>query len=199
MIKTEVLGQGPEDKQQVRVLNRILTLTKNGVEYEADPRHAEIVIQDLGLKDAKGVVATGTKEEGMTKPDHEEKLQPYKATEYRAITARLNYLSSDRPDISFAVKELARSMSDPSYGCWDKLKRLGRYLITKPRAVIHFPYQSFPESLRIYSDADWAGCKVSRDLPLEECYASESIPSRPGAKHKACLHSAPEKVSFTQP
>ena len=139
-----------------------MTLTKDGVEYEADPRHAEIVISDLGLKEAKGVVAPGNKEEGTTSADHEDKLAPIKATEYRAITARLNYLSPDRPDISFAVKELARSMSEPTVGSWEKLKRLGRYLITRPRMIIHFPYQNCPKCLRVYTDADWAGCKVSR-------------------------------------
>ena len=55
-IKTQVLGPGPEDLQQVRVLNRVLTWTKEGIHYEADPRHAEIVAEQLGLRDAKGVV-----------------------------------------------------------------------------------------------------------------------------------------------
>ena len=40
----------PRNGSKVRVLNRILTWTKAGVRYEADPRHAEIVIKDLLLK-----------------------------------------------------------------------------------------------------------------------------------------------------
>lgn len=70
-LKTHVLGPDKEDLKQVRVLNRVLTWSSEGTSYEADPRHAEIVINDLGLKDAKGVVAPGTKEEGTTKTDHE--------------------------------------------------------------------------------------------------------------------------------
>ena len=53
-------------------------------------------------------------------------------------------------------------MSSPSKGCQDKLKRLGRYLITKPRAVIEFPWQEPQQNLKVYSDADWAGCKDTR-------------------------------------
>ena len=48
----------------------------------------------------------------------------------------MNFLVADRPDVAYAVKELARSMSAPTRGCWDRLKRVGRYLLNKPRAVI---------------------------------------------------------------
>ena len=45
----------PEDLQQVKVLNRILTWDKHGISHEAGPRHVEIVPDELALKDAKGV------------------------------------------------------------------------------------------------------------------------------------------------
>ena len=98
----------------------------------------------------------GTKEEGRTKDDHERKLTESKASEYRAMTARLNYLTSDRPDIAFSVKELARTMSSPTEGCWERLKRLGRYLVTRPHARITFPWQNSPKVIQTYTDADWA-------------------------------------------
>ena len=37
---------------------------------------------------------------------------------YRAIAARANYLSQDRSDIQFAVKELSRKMSNPNELDW---------------------------------------------------------------------------------
>ena len=49
------------------------------------------------------------------------------AKKYRGIAARLNYLSPDRMDIGFAVKEAARNMSKPLIGDWAKLNRIGRY------------------------------------------------------------------------
>ena len=42
-------------QQQVRILNRLLTWTKNGIEYEADQRHADIIIKQLGLTASKPV------------------------------------------------------------------------------------------------------------------------------------------------
>ena len=43
-----------------------------------------------------------------------------------------------------------------------RLKRLVRYLVGRPRAVMRFEWQDMPEILDVYSDANWAGCKVSR-------------------------------------
>jgi hypothetical protein len=33
----------------VRILNRVITWTEHGVEYEGDQRHAEIIIKQMGL------------------------------------------------------------------------------------------------------------------------------------------------------
>ena len=45
----------------MRILNRIVTFTKKGVLYEADPRHHELMLRNLGLGDAKGCVTPGVK------------------------------------------------------------------------------------------------------------------------------------------
>ena len=44
--------------------------------------------------------------------------------EFRALAARANYLALDRPDIQFAVKEVARRMATPRVDDWILLKRL---------------------------------------------------------------------------
>ena len=78
-------------------------MTKDGIKYEADPRHAEIVIDEVGLEDAEGVGSPGTKEEGTTNDDNEDKLDEYHSSRYRATVARLNYRTPDRPDIAFTA------------------------------------------------------------------------------------------------
>ena len=44
---------GPEDKydKSVRLLNRIIEWTPEGIRYEADQRHAELILKDMGVKD----------------------------------------------------------------------------------------------------------------------------------------------------
>ena len=43
------LGPGPQDDKEARVLNRVVRWTKEGLEYEADPRQAEKLLRDLRL------------------------------------------------------------------------------------------------------------------------------------------------------
>ena len=156
-LTVEVLGPNAGQQAEVRVLNRALRWTQQGVEYEADPRHVEIMTKQLGLNEAKVAVTPGTKEEGRTKTAHEQELDEPKTYEYRAITARGNYLAPDRPDIAVAVKELAKRMSKPTEGDWERLKHLGRYLKGRPRMVHLFEWQGVPTEPKIFTDADWAG------------------------------------------
>ena len=81
------------------------------------------------------------------------------ATSYRAISARANYLAQDRTDIQYAVKEVCRAMSAPTKGDLRKLRRLGRYLIERPRVVIKYRLQGKTREMNGYSDSDWAGCR----------------------------------------
>ena len=108
-----MLGPDPRDPKEVRVLNRILTWSEEGIKYEADPRYVEIALKELKLENAKTVSTSGTREEGRTKTNNEEELSSEEASQYRGPTARLNFLAADRPDIAYAVKELARTMSKP--------------------------------------------------------------------------------------
>ena len=62
-IKVEVLGDKKEESQELRILNKVVRLTEAGIELEADPRHAEIVIKDLGLEHAKASRTPGSKDE----------------------------------------------------------------------------------------------------------------------------------------
>jgi hypothetical protein len=194
-VKVDTLGPDPRrHKQEVRVLNSVLCWENGGITYEADPRHAEMVIRDLGLENAKPVNTPGTREEAnkallengqdftMLDPEalkvkdrvktlrksedpevegveDEKLLKGSEATTYRAICARLNYLSQDRPDIRYSVKEASRSMANPREGDWGLLKRIGRYLVATPRLRQWYSWQNRPSSVTTFVDSEWAGCR----------------------------------------
>eukprot|EP00253_Pinus_taeda_P035902 PITA_35902 len=50
------------------------------------------------------------------------------ATKYRQLVGSLNYLTTTRPDISFAVGILSRFMQKPCEGHWSTAKKVLRYL-----------------------------------------------------------------------
>ena len=118
----------------MRALDRVLTWHDDRVEYEADPRQAERLIEECGL--------TGSNPMGI--PSAKSTFQDYKADEslekmlhtpFRGSAARSNYLSADRVDLQGVGKELCRSMSELFEFSWKALKRLGRYLCGRPRLV----------------------------------------------------------------
>ena len=172
-IKCEILGPSLErHKQEIRILNRVLTWTADGIVYEPDQRHAEIVMRELGLEDAKPVSTPGCRDdmnkasdvklEANIDGDEEEDetlLNQKQTTRYRAISARLNYLAQDRADIQYACKEAARRMSRPRDGDWNLLKRIGRYLVGAPRYQQTFYWQNECEVIDTFTDSDWAGCR----------------------------------------
>ena len=167
-IKAEYLGPREYDMKEVRLLNRVIRYTDKGIEYEADPRHQEIIISELGLTGAKSLSSPGTRDMPKT-PDCDEDLQGAEATKYRAVCARINFLALDRPDLMYSAKEGSRAMSQPKQGDWQRLKRIGRYLVGQPRLIVKYRWQdSYKEitgttqAVLGFSDSDWAGCPKSR-------------------------------------
>ena len=90
-------------------------------------------------------------------------LEADKASSYRALAARCNYIAVDRADAQYAIKQLCRDMSAPTQQSWTRLVRLGRYLLGRPRAVIRFSWQRMANVIDIFSDANCAGCKTARN------------------------------------
>jgi hypothetical protein len=106
-IKTKRINHRNSDESEGQVLNRVIRATKEGFEVEADLRHAELMIEQLGLSDAKGCATPGVDDKNdEEQPDDEEvqELTPAEATNFRAIAARGNYLSGDRPEILYSTK-----------------------------------------------------------------------------------------------
>ena len=56
-----MLGLAKEDIREVKILNKIVRMTDLGVELEADPRHAELVVRELGLENCKPSKVPGAK------------------------------------------------------------------------------------------------------------------------------------------
>jgi hypothetical protein len=154
------LGYAEEDDHEVRILNRLIRTTNQGVEYEADPRHAEELIRTMELEGCNPTVTPGVRET-MDNVKGDTPLGDEFVTTFRAAAARCNYLSIDRPDCQFAGKEVCRLMTKPTVRSWAALKRICRYLVGRPRLVHLFPMQEVG-CIDVYTDTDWAGCPRTR-------------------------------------
>ncbi len=138
--KSSLQRRGPG---AVRILNRTATVANGGLEYEADQRHAEILVKDMGIDEgSRGVTAPGSNSEvGQdVKGDESE-------SKFRAIAARGNCLGQDRMDTQYAAKEISRFTSKPKEQDWRAAKRLARYLKDHWRVVLEHKYQELPKKV----------------------------------------------------
>ncbi|GJT53246.1 ribonuclease H-like domain-containing protein [Tanacetum coccineum] len=82
-------------------------------------------------------------------------------TLYRSLAGALQYLTFTRPDLSYAVQQVCLYMHDPRDPHFTALKRILRYV----RGTLDYGLQlhvSFTTQLSAYTDADWAGCPITR-------------------------------------
>ena len=158
-----LLGPDPSDLKQITVLNRVVTWNKDNITYEADQRHAEILIKELlGTSAINTVVTPGITENDEVAPDDLDPLCKEDTALYRRCAARCNYLAMDRVDIQYAAKEVCRYMSVPNNANLRRLKRIARYLLLHPRTQYIYSFQTFQGHLKVYSDSNWAGCIATR-------------------------------------
>ena len=160
------LGGGIKDMKEVRILNRILRWMPDGISYEADPRHAELLVREYGGGPA--VRTPGVKPEKGEDTEQDSPLEGREASHFRSGAARAHYLAMDRADLAFATKEFCRRMSAPSSRDVALLKRVVRYLAGEPRLVYRYAWQ-LSRDLAVYVDTDFAGYFKTRKSTSGGC------------------------------
>ena len=162
------VGDEEGDHKEVHFLNRLIRCDQHqgasAILIEPDRRHVDLLVQQLGMDNAKGAETPDVKKsvELQMQEARSPALPKEQASLYRSCVMRAAYLSQDRLDISHAVKNLARKMVSPTEASLQDLKRLCRYLIKKPDVCQVFARQAKPSKLRIQVDSDHAGDAMTR-------------------------------------
>ena len=94
-----LLGPGANDDKHASILNRLISYRvggeKNCMAMEPDPRHAEILVEELGL--TSGSKAVNTPMEKTEANYVGTPLIGAEATKYRSLCMRLGYMAQDAP------------------------------------------------------------------------------------------------------
>ena len=151
-----MLGPDPSEDKAITILNRCIKWTPQGIQYEADPRHVEILINGLDLQKIKSSTTPDSKGAHIDDDDNPH-LDSAHATKFRQLIARCKYLCQNRPDIQYACKEAARGMANPRKADWEKIMKIAKYLKGRPRYVIFFRPQTNVYCINGYGDSDFAG------------------------------------------
>ena len=101
------LGLDAKDDKEMRVLNRIVRVDPSGLSYEADPRHAELLVQSMNLQGCSPVATPGIK-----KP-FEDAIMDVEINDDVTITNLSPVLASATIRVSF--NEVATSNSVKAY------------------------------------------------------------------------------------
>jgi hypothetical protein len=193
------LGGGASDDKEVNILGRLVRWTEEGWEYQADPKHRQIILEQLGLSEESKGLSTNGRPEMTEENEEDEELQGAEVTSFRALAARLSYLSQDCADIQFPAKEICREMARPIAGSFRRVKVLARFMLRRLAVVVTSRWQQEGCPVEVFTDSDWAGCRRTRRYPpVGGRYASAATVCGRGARPKPRSPSAAQKPNIIQ-
>jgi hypothetical protein len=113
------------------------------------------VLEKYGMEDAKPVNTPVDVNNKLLAASEESELVDQRL--YQSAVGSLLYLSCwTRPDVTFAVSNVARFCSKPTKHHWTAVKRIMRYLKgTQNHGLLY--HRDGEKTIECYSDADWAG------------------------------------------
>ena len=159
---TGTLGVG----QTIQFLGRDIHNGGDYYELSLKPEYITTLLKETKMEASNPATAPGTATLKQSAND-EAPLDKQEHADYRRAVGKLQWLTYTRPDISFATKELARDLQQPTQQSLRKLKHLLRYLRGTQQYKMYIrptttPQTTAPIDINIYVDADWAGCPNTR-------------------------------------
>ena len=151
----------------VAFLGRNITNRGDYYEISLADEYVTTLLKETNLQDSKPAPAPGTSALKTATADHDQPLSTEEHAQYRRSVGKLQWMTYTRPDISYATKELARALQQPTTADQQKLKHLLRYIKgTKDykqiiRPTVKLPAKAIPD-INVYVDSDWAGCPTTR-------------------------------------
>ena len=102
------MGEAPELKKSLKILNRIVTWETESISIEADTRHVETAMRDLKLTEAHGVCTPAVREQVDKRFDEEGE----KVKEVVVGKQKISLQSDGRPITNMASKKLQEAVDE---------------------------------------------------------------------------------------
>ena len=152
----------------ISFLGRKITNHGDRFDISLESDYMNNILEEMNLHNKCNPATTTGTTAGKENIEDEQLLDQQEHQQFRRFVAKLQWLAYTRPDISFATKELARALQQPTIKDQKKLRHLVRYLAgTKDyqfsiRPSVYLTKDSQQLDLNIYVDSDWAGCHQTR-------------------------------------
>ena len=165
-----IVGRPAQLDGQTFFLGKVIGRTARGHSVEANPKYMRDVLAVHGLVDS-GLMATRQK-----------KKKKHKQAVCRTAVGKLLYMCQERADIMHSVKETARKTLCPTSSAEMNVKRTTRNLKGVSGATCLSEIITFPQSVNVSTDSDWAGqrttCRIGKGGPVQCDSATLSAWSR---------------------
>ena len=145
------------DVKDIGVLNYSLgmqVIQKSGKVWIGQPTFAEKVFSKFGMDNARPVDTPVDPNSKLIKAADESEL--HSQLEYQSAVGSLYFSSATRPDITFAVNNVAKFSQKPTKEHWSAVKRIFRYLKGTVNYNAQYSRDAREECVG-FCDADWAG------------------------------------------
>ena len=139
-------------------LGRRMTRKGGTIVCSIEAKYFETMFDLFDMSQAKPVVTPGVKTKDVL--DGDDALGTDEHGYYRQLVGKLQWIVPLRPDIAFATKELARSLTNPTVHDKNRAKHLIRYL----RGTSHYSFVIRPQmqlndtnctlDINVYVDSD---------------------------------------------
>eukprot|EP00959_Pyramimonas_sp_CCMP1952_P305799 6399201-Pyramimonas_sp.AAC.1 len=97
-----------------------------------DPRHAEILVHELGLSGRGSKAASTPTEKGASYYDDTPLQGANEAKAHRSLCMLLGLLAQDAPHLQCVANKCCKHMAVPTVGWLARLKRVARFLKGEP-------------------------------------------------------------------
>ena len=124
------LGESDDCSKEVRVLNRIVRIDSEGISYESDPRHVEIIARGLGLEKASNATAPGRRDEEVN----------YEAILDAATDLELDAVDPDDAEIVASFVPVKKPRRPNLYVTFDDDNLITTINLDKQKFVYGLPY-----------------------------------------------------------
>ena len=107
-----IIGRMEKMGDKFSFLGRVIERTARGYSVEANPKYIRNVISVLGLEEAKPVMTPSVKRTPTTESLVD--LEGERRAMYRTVVGKLLYMSQERADVMYGVKEIASKITCPT-------------------------------------------------------------------------------------
>ena len=159
--QTGVLAVG----NTISFLGRNICNKEDYYEISLADNYTTDLLKEADMLNCNAAPAPGTK---AASSEMEQPLTKEQHSAYRRAVGKMQWMIYTGPDISYAAKELARSLTAPTTADQQKLKHLLQYIKGTQRYKLYVrptvqAMDTTPD-IDVFVDSDWAGCSTKRKL-----------------------------------